>query len=84
MIDTQSVPDLAKKVNSLLNYGGLFINGGPSDRIIEIAYYQGELPNEIDNMRELANSLNLLADALELNLKQGHSIVMASTKDSMK
>lgn len=53
------------EVHACLNYGGVFHDGGPTSKELEIAYEQGELSDEIPQMRRFAAALNELADALE-------------------
>ncbi|EGR1049103.1 hypothetical protein RZ186_003335 [Vibrio cholerae] len=53
------------EVYQCLNYGGIFHDEAPTSKAIELAYEQGDLSDEIPQMRRLANALNELADALE-------------------
>lgn len=55
----------AKYVNELLSYGGIFPGQGPFGSTLEYRYHDGDLEDEIGQMRRLADGLNQLADALE-------------------
>lgn len=46
-----------------LNYGGILRD--PKDHKLVMDYCQGDLPDEIGQMRRLASAFNSLADALE-------------------
>ena len=50
---------------SQLNYGGIFVDGCCNPGHIEMVYQQGDLIDEIGQMRRLAYSLIELSDALE-------------------
>jgi hypothetical protein len=54
-----------KEVHACLNYGGVFHDGGPTSKELELAYEQGELGDEVPHMRRFAAALSELADALE-------------------
>lgn len=54
-----------KHVNEQLSYGGIFPGTGPFGRTLEYRYQDGDLVDEIGQMRRLADALNSLADALE-------------------
>ena len=54
-----------REVHACLNYGGIFHDGGPTPRGLELAYDLGDLSDEIPQMRRFAAALNELADALE-------------------
>lgn len=54
-----------REVHACLNYGGIFHDGGPTTQELELAYDQGDLSDEIPQMRRFAAALNELADALE-------------------
>lgn len=55
----------AKQVNEQLSYGGIFPDTGPFGRTLELRYQDGDLVDEVGQMRRLADALNQLADALE-------------------
>ena len=59
------VKEAENEVYQCLNYGGIFHDEAPTSKAIELAYEQGDLSDEIPQMRRLANALNELADALE-------------------
>lgn len=52
-----------KRLRVQLNYGGIVHD--PFDRNLVMEYQQGDLPDEIGQMRRLASAFNELADALE-------------------
>lgn len=52
-----------KRLRTQLNYGGLIHD--PADHKLEMEYRQGDLPDEIGQMRRLASAFNELADVLE-------------------
>lgn len=54
-----------KHVNEQLSYGGVFPSIGPFGRTLEYRYQDGDLVDEIGQMRRLAKALSDLADALE-------------------
>ncbi|WP_456017470.1 hypothetical protein [Pseudomonas fluorescens] len=54
-----------KRVNEQLSYGGIFPATGPFGSTLEYRYQDGDLVDEIGQMRRLASALNHLADALE-------------------
>ncbi len=54
-----------KHVNEQLSYGGIFPSTGPFGSTLEYRYQDGDLVDEIGQMRRLAGALNQLADALE-------------------
>ena len=54
-----------KHVNEQLSYGGIFSSAGPFGSTLEYRYRDGDLVDEIGQMRRLADALNSLADALE-------------------
>lgn len=54
-----------KHVNEQLSYGGIFPSTGPFGSTLEYRYQDGDLVEEIGQMRRLADALNSLADALE-------------------
>ncbi|OAS07773.1 hypothetical protein AYO08_10640 [Pseudomonas putida] len=54
-----------KEVDACLNYGGVFHDGGPTSKELELAYEQGDLSDEVPHMRRFAAALIELADALE-------------------
>ncbi|NIE78362.1 hypothetical protein F3J45_28450 [Pantoea sp. Ap-967] len=54
-----------KHVNEQLSYGGIFPLNGPFGKTLELRYWDGDLADEIGQMRRLADALNQLADALE-------------------
>lgn len=58
-----------KKVNEQLSYGGILPNHGPFGRTLEYRYQEGNLVDEIGQMRRLASALINLADALESETK---------------
>ncbi len=54
-----------KQLTALLNYGGIYVNGGNQNRHIALAYQEGDLSDEVGQMRDLATAFSELADALE-------------------
>lgn len=58
-----------KLVNEQLSYGGIFPSTGPFGSTLEYRYRDGDLVDEIGQMRRLAGALNQLADALETDSK---------------
>lgn len=54
-----------REVHVCLNYGGVFHDGGPTTKELELAYDQGKLTDEVPQIRRFAAALNELADALE-------------------
>lgn len=52
-----------KRLRVQLNYGGIVHD--PADHKLVMEYRQGDLPDEIGQMRRLASAFNELADALE-------------------
>lgn len=54
-----------KHVNEQLSYGGIFPGSGPFGSTLEYRYQDGDLGDEIGQMRRLADALNQLAEALE-------------------
>ncbi|MFW5301077.1 hypothetical protein ACOAMY_17290 [Pseudomonas aeruginosa] len=54
-----------KHVNEQLSYGGIFSITGPFGSALEYRYQDGDLVDEIGQMRRLADALKNLADALE-------------------
>lgn len=62
---TERVKRAEKHVNEQLSYGGIFPSTGPFGRTLEYRYQDGDLLDEIGQLRRLADALNSLADALE-------------------
>ena len=60
-----NVEQAEKEVNSCLNYGRVFHDGGHTTKELELAYKQGDLQSEISHMRRVANALNKWAETLE-------------------
>jgi len=54
-----------KHVNEQLSYGGISPRNGPFGRTLQYRYQDGDLVDEIGQMRRLADALNRLANALE-------------------
>lgn len=54
-----------KQVNEQLSYGGIVPSTGPFGGTLEYRYQDGDLVDEIGQIRRLASALNNLADALE-------------------
>ncbi|KIC80948.1 hypothetical protein [Pseudomonas sp. C5pp] len=54
-----------KRVNEQLSYGGIFSSTGPLGSTLEYRYHDGDLDDEIGQMRRIADALGNLADALE-------------------
>ena len=54
-----------KHVNEQLSYGGIFPDTGPFGGTLEYRYLDGDLADEIGQMRRLADAFSQLADALE-------------------
>lgn len=65
LLESERVNAAEKQVHICLNYGGVFHDGGPTSKELELAYAQGDLADEVPQMRLLAAALNELADALE-------------------
>ncbi len=53
------------EVHACLNYGGIFVDGSPTIKELELAYEFGDIDEEIAHMRRFAKALNNLAKALE-------------------
>ncbi len=62
MTDTD-IEAAEKRLRVQLNYGGIVHD--PEDHKLVMEYRQGDLPDEIGQMRRLASAFNSLADALE-------------------
>lgn len=62
MTDTD-IEAAEKRLRVQLNYGGIVHD--PEDHKLVMEYRQGELPDEIGQMRRLASAFNSLANALE-------------------
>lgn len=62
---SKQIERAAKHVNEQLSYGGIFPSTGPFGSTLEYRYQDGDLVDEISQMRRLADALNSLADALE-------------------
>lgn len=54
-----------REVHLCLNYGGVFHDGMPTTKELELAYDQGPIGEEISHMRRFAAALIELANALE-------------------
>ncbi|AXQ50960.1 hypothetical protein DZC31_30035 (plasmid) [Stenotrophomonas rhizophila] len=68
-----------KQLNEQLSYGGISPSTGPFGSTLEYRYQDGDLVDEIGQMRRLAAALSSLADALESETKgtpeaQGESL----------
>ncbi|MDL4860725.1 hypothetical protein NPJ88_000110 [Halomonas elongata] len=61
----ERVKQAEREVHVCLNYGGVFHDGGPTTKELELAYEQGDLKEEVPHMRRFARALSELADALE-------------------
>lgn len=59
------VNDAEKRVIALLNYGGIHLDPTHSPGRLTLEYQQGDLSDEVGLMRDLAQALTDLADALE-------------------
>ena len=59
------IQEAEKRLASRLNYGGIHLNGMHSPGHLSMEYRQGDLIDEICQMRELASAFAGLADALE-------------------
>lgn len=60
MIDIETAE---KNLRVQLNYGGIVQT--PEGRMLVMEYHEGDLPDEIGQMRRLASAFSSLADALE-------------------
>lgn len=60
-----AVQKAKKKLEVELNYGGIFVGNSHTTKHISMAYEQGDLPDEIGQMRRIANAFNNLANTLE-------------------
>ena len=58
-----------KHVNEQLSYGGIFPGTGPFGGTLEYRYHDGNLADEIGQMRRLADAFSQLADALESDFR---------------
>lgn len=58
-----------KNVNEQLSYGGIFPSSGPFGGTLDYRYQDGDLADEIGQMRRLADAFSQLADALESDSK---------------
>lgn len=67
--ETERIKQAEKQVNEQLSYGGIFPSTGSFGRTLEYRYQDGDLLDEIGQMRRLATALNNLADALESKSK---------------
>ncbi|MGX1201158.1 hypothetical protein [Marinobacter sp. MBR-105] len=63
--DQARIAAAEKRVHGFLNYGGIHLEHTPAPGILTLEYQQGDLKDEIGNMRGMADALNELADALE-------------------
>ncbi|MEZ1438219.1 hypothetical protein QVM41_18290 [Pseudomonas shirazica] len=54
-----------KHLSEQLSYGGIFPTTGPYGGTVEYRYQDGDLADEIGQMRRLADAFSQLADALE-------------------
>lgn len=59
------VEQAERNLTAQLNYGGIFIDHQHTSRHITMEYEQGDLPDEIGQMRRLAEAFTELADARE-------------------
>jgi hypothetical protein len=64
-VKSMRVKQAEKKVDALLNYGGIHLDHAHSPGHLSLEYQQGDLLDEVGQMRDLAGALNELADALE-------------------
>ncbi|MBA6105265.1 hypothetical protein [Pseudomonas monteilii] len=76
---SERVKRAEKHLNEQLSYGGIFPSTGPFGNTLEYRYQDGDLVDEICQMRRLADALSSLADALEPEAKgtpeaQGESL----------
>lgn len=62
---TSQITRAEKQVNEQLSYGGILPRKGPYGRSFEYRYQEGDLLDEIGQMRRMADALNNLADTLE-------------------
>lgn len=63
----ERVRQAEKRINALLNYGGIHLDHVHSPGYLSLEYQQGDLSDEIGQMRNLSNAFADLADALEAN-----------------
>ena len=61
-----------KRLTALLNYGGIQLDNTNSPGYLSLEYRQGDLADEIPQMRRLAKAFSDLADALE-GVPEDHS-----------
>ncbi|WP_300500756.1 hypothetical protein [Marinobacter sp.] len=61
--DKSEIEVAEKNLKVQMNYGGILHD--PNDHKLVMDYRQGDLPDEIGQMRRLAMAFNKLADALE-------------------
>lgn len=61
----ERVKSAERQVQACLNYGGVFVGGTHTNQELELVYQQGDLKDEVPQMRRFASALNNLADALD-------------------
>jgi len=83
-VNRHQIQQIEKRLTSLLNYGGFYVDGMCNPGHITLVYEQGDLTDEIDNMRRLSATLAELANALDGGVKQDEVLADPAISDWFK